>query len=220
MAASSSPHNRISKAAAFFIIVAAVICAAYFFIVLVPEMAGNKAYDLIKRVAKDIDQVIHFVPKITEGEKEVILETKPIAEFSPVQREFEHSYTWSHTWLGSTKSMTIKARFIVKAGYDLTKPFSVDFSKDQKVVRIQFPPAKVNSCVGSKYVTVTEDGGWWNGITKDERDAVINELNARAEKSAIDNGILKEAEKHLKSQVEETIHKAAPGVTIAPHPFS
>jgi uncharacterized protein DUF4230 len=227
MSIPQSASSPIHKAIAFFIIVVALICGAYFAFVHVPnatvdvvDKGGSKVYDLIKRIARDIDNVIHFKPQVTKDGETVIMETKPIAEFSLVQREFDQSYTWTHTWLGSTKSITMKARFIVKAGYDLAKPFSIDVSADQKIILTQMPPAKINSCAGSKYETIKQDNGWWNGVTKEERDSVINELNAKAEKSAIDNGVLEEAEKHLKTQIEEIIHKAAPSATIAPQPLA
>lgn len=227
MSSTSPAFNPIHKAIGFCIILAALTGASYFAIVHVPRATvdttvegGHKGYDLFKRIAKDFDRVFHFVPRVTENDKEVIVETKPIAEFTPVQREFDHTYTWTHSWYRSTKSITMKARFVVKAGYDLSKPFSIDISRDQKVVRTQLPPAKINSCTGTKYETVKEDNGWWNGITKEERDAVINELNARAQQSAIDNGILKEADKHLEAQIEEIIRNAVPSASIAQQPLS
>ncbi|MCE2694280.1 MAG: DUF4230 domain-containing protein [Verrucomicrobiaceae bacterium] len=222
-----SNSTPIQKSIAFLIVIFALICGGYFVFIHAPEKTvetadkgANKAYDLIRRIAKDFGDLIGAKPEVTISGETIIKATEGIAEFSPVKKQLQHKYKWTHTLLQSTKVIEMEADFTAKAGFDLTKPFSIDLSSDQKVIRTQMPPAKITSCQGSNYKTINELNGWWNGITTDERNAVINELNKQAKEKALKDGILKEADEYLKSQTEKIIRNAAPEAAIASQPLS
>jgi hypothetical protein len=210
----------------FFIIVLALIVGGYFSLIYFPRATkdtivggGGDFIDLAKRVVDAIDRRIGFTPKVTTQEKTVIEASKRITEFSVIEEKIPTNHVWTHTWLGSTKEIEMAADFTVKAGFDLSQPFSIDISPDVKVVRTQFPKAKITSNEGSNYKTIKALNGWWNSITNDERDAVIKELKKQAEAAALDKKILLRAEESLKESVEEVIRSAAPSATIMPHPL-
>jgi hypothetical protein len=223
-----SNSTPIQKSIAFLIVILALICGGYFMFVHAPregvktiDEGANKTYDLIKKIVADIGETLGLgPPTVSVGGETIIKATEPIAEFSPVKKQLHHKYKWTHTWLGSTKVIEMEADFTVKAGFDLNEHFTIDVSSDQKVIRTQMPPAKITSCEGFNYKTVGELNGWWNGITKEERDAVVNELAKKAKRKAIKDGILKEADEYLKSQIEEIIRKALPSASITPQPLS
>jgi hypothetical protein len=210
-------HHPIAKAIAALIIIGALTGAGYVAFIKAPDATvntvdrgANKAYDFVKRIAKDIDSVIHFRPVATVEGKTVLESSRSIAELSTKEKRFEHTYSWTNTKLMSTKKIILKGTYVAKAGFDLSKPFAIDVSEDLQRVRTKMPPAKILS-MDQKEVNVIEDaGGWWNSISKEDRQAAMNSLKDEAQKALEATTFLTEAETDLAAQIENIIRKSAP----------
>ena len=174
----------------------------------------NKSWDLAKRIGSDIDKVINLRPKVTVGGMTVVEASQGIAELSLVQKPFEHTYIWEHTWLGSTKELKLKGYFIAKAGYDLSKPFSIDVSKDGQSIRATMPPAKLNSVEQTKIEILQDENGYWNKITPEERQTAMNALLADVKKALKQTSLLSDANAALMSRLESVIRTNAPTASI------
>lgn len=181
--------------------------------------AANKTYDFAKRIAKDVDDVIHFRPKVTQSGTTVVEASKSIAELSTVSKQFEHTFPFEAVWMGSTKRLKIKGDFVAKAGYDLTKPFSIDVSEDHTTIRAIMPPAKLNSVEQTKYYILEDSNGLWNKITSDDRQNALNRLLADAKKSLDSTSLLADADAALMSQLEKAVRKSSNTTTIVREPL-
>jgi len=228
---SRTPTHTIAKAVAIAIVIAALTAAGYVAFVKGPSDIGgnlkdgtadagkkalelaNQAYDFAKRIGTDVDGVIHLRPKVTSGGTTVVEASQSIAELSTVEKPFEHTYSWESTWLGSTKRIKIKGLFIAKAGYDLTKPFSIDVSEDRQTIRATMPPAKLNSVEQTKVEVIQDEGGFWNNISPEERQNAMNALLADAKKSLDSTSLLADADSALMAQLETAIRKSVPPTT-------
>jgi hypothetical protein len=233
---SHNPTSTIAKAFAIAIVIAALTVAGYVAFVKAPsDLVGNvkdgtadaadkaidkvnKGWDTAKRIGNDIDKVINLRPKVTMGGTTVVEASKEIAEMSLVEKPFEHTYTWEHVWLGSTKRLTLKGHFIAKAGYDLTKPFSIDVSEDGQSIRATVPPAKLNSLDQLRVEILKDESGIWNGISKEDRQNAINALNFEAKKALERTSLLSDADAALMTRLEGVIRKNAPTASIARDP--
>ena len=63
---------------------------------------------------------------MTINETVVIEQSTPILEVATISRQSLVDHSWSHSWLGSTKSLHIRGTFTAKAGFDLREPFTID----------------------------------------------------------------------------------------------
>jgi hypothetical protein len=181
---------------------------------------AHQAYDLAKRIGSDLDQVIHFRPKITTGGTTVIEPSQGIAELSLLEESFDHTYSWEQTWLNSTKRLKLKGHFVAKVGYDLTKPHSIDVSADGRSIRATMPPAQINSVEQTHVEFVQDEDGIWNKITPQERQNATNALLAEAKRSLDRPGLLSKANDELKRRLEGVVRKNAPTASLITLPAS
>lgn len=206
----SNSSKAPARALGIAIVIAAIMASAYFMLVKAPAAAGNKWYELAQKVGKDIDDVIHFRPRVTSSGITLLKESYSINELSTTERQFEHNHIWETAWLGSTKRIEYKGKFRAKAGYDLTQPFSIDISADGKTIRAHMPSARINSVEQLKMELIKDENGLWNKISPQEREQALNALLQNARTSLEKSDILKEADKAFMSQLEEAIRKSAP----------
>jgi hypothetical protein len=217
----STSSKAPARAFAIVMVIAAITAATYFMLVKAPAAAGNKWYELAQKIGKDVDDVIHLRPRVTSGGVTLLKESNSIKELSNTEKNFDHTHTSESTWLGSTKRIELKGRFIAKAGYDLTKPFSIDISEDGKTITANMPPARINSVEQLKMEVIKDENGIWNKISPQEREQAMNALLQDARKSIEKSGILDEADKAFMRQLEEVLRKNAPsGVELLRAPLS
>jgi nucleotide-binding universal stress UspA family protein len=230
MTYSPTPGQTIAKAVARVMVIAAIAAAGYVAFVKAPSDlvrngasgasdAANKAWDFARRIAKDIDDTLHFRPRITSGGVTVVQASESISELSLKQSPFDHTYSWSSTWMGSTNQIKLTGKFIAKAGYDLTKPFSIDVSEDGQTIRATMPPAKINSVELISITHVVDEHGLWNRINEKQRQDARDAWVAAARKQAESSTLLSEADAALMAELEKIVRKSAPpSVTIVRSP--
>jgi hypothetical protein len=63
----------------------------------------------------------------------------PVLELAVLSQNFGHTYTWTNTWLNSTKQIFITGTFEAKAGFDLRKKFSIELTDDKAYVTLPEP---------------------------------------------------------------------------------
>ncbi len=215
-----TPTYILAKAIGIAIVIGSLIAAGYVAFVKAPTDLGanvkdeaidavNKSYDFARRIGKDIDNAINFRPRITTEGITILESSGSIAELSTVEKRFEHTHSWQSTWMGSTKRIELKGLFVAKAGYDLTKPFSIDVSDDLQTIRATMPPAQLNSVEQLKVEILRDEDGLWNKISSEERQSAMNALLIGAKSSLDATGLLKEADLFLMARLESAIRKSA-----------
>lgn len=211
----------IQRAFAVTMIIVALTGAGYVAFVKGPsDLAGNmvngtltvsnKGYELVRRIAKEIDDVIHIRPTFVSGGNTIIEASNSIAEFSTVEKPFEHTYCYESTWLGSTKRIKVKGQFIAKAGYDLNKPFTIDVSEDMQKLRAQLPPSQINSVEQLDIEIVQEESGWWNTVSTEDRQSALKALLRDAKRDVRQSTILADADRAFREQFEKIVRKNIP----------
>ena len=111
---------------------------AYYMVVKAPA-------DLARRTAEGIREVFDFTPRVTLNETVLIAENTPILEVATVSRSLLIRHRWSHTWLGSTKTLELHGSFTAKAGFDLREPFAIDIRRSPLRVVARMPAPKLLS---------------------------------------------------------------------------
>lgn len=222
MTTQPSKSKSIPRAIALAILIAAFTAAVYILIVRAPGDAvehsidkgiltsAQKSWELVKKIGSDIKEAVNMQPQVTYEGTTVLEAKKPIAELSTIEKRFEHTYRWEHKWFGSTKQIVLKGQFVAKAGYDLTKPFSIDVSDNGQTFKATMPPAKVNSVELVKYEIVEDVNGYWNDVTKADREGAVNAMVNGAKSNLNEAKLLEEANQALIDQLEEIVKKSAP----------
>jgi len=181
---------------------------------------SDKALEFTKGIAKDFSDKFQFTPQVQIGNRPpVILKYAPILHLATVTQPSVHRYSWTQSWMGSTKVLELEGDFSCQAGFDLKKPFSLNVDPETMAVIAHLPPPELLAIEMVHYHVLKDENGWWNSITPKEREDATNALIAEARKQVIAAGILKDAQKALEQQLDELVKKrGAPSVTyqIAP----
>ena len=171
------------------------------------ERLGREARDTFVRLA-------HLQPRVTVNNRVYLEQTTSVAELSVLSRKLAVEHEMMHTWAGSTKRIKLHGTFLVKAGFDLRKKFSVNLRPDE--ITIELPHAQILSVEQQGVDVLSFENGFWNRISPADIESVLAILPQLArEKSA---GLPAEAEHAFKRELLEKFHPRQPVRAIFPAP--
>ena len=143
------------------------------------------------RVSRAFAELGHLQPRITIHDRVFFEQTKSVLELVVVSRETQVEREMEHEWLGSKKRMRLRGTYQVRAGFDLTQPFSVRV--DGRRIQTELPPPKILS-VDSRDIELTVfENGLWNKISPGELEGELRALPILARQKAGEAGLQKEA---------------------------
>lgn len=172
--------------------------------------------DLATATAGGIKELFNFTPRVTINETVVIEQSAPIMEVATVAQQVMVDHAWSHTWLGSTKSIRLIGTFTAKAGFDLKEPFTIAIEKNPLRVRASLPHPKLLSLTMDSYRIAHDESGWWNRVTDADREAAVRTLQAVARARAEGSGILEEARTTAEQRIREIVERNGAPVEFVP----
>ena len=196
----SLARTIIALAVAVAIVMLASAAGFYFFVIRPPLHA---AQNLAHEISAGFEKKFHFTPTVIENEKTVIEQTTPALKLTTVQRRLSETIEWSQTWAGSTKTIVVEGIYAAGAGFDLEKHLRVSISGNPPRVTADFPEAELLSLDVKKYRVLKDENGWWNKISTQERESLMNRLHAQARKKAEESGILSEAKAAVEKRLAE-----------------
>ncbi len=196
----SPAHRRRSAWPIAFILVALITAtAAIAIFIRIETWPARTVRDLR---AAFID-VAHLQPKITIKNRVYLEQTAPMAELATVVRRTEVEHEFLHTWAGSTKRLRLHGTFLVKAGFDLHKNFSVDVRDSE--IDVQLPRAQILDVEEQKMEVLAYENGFWNLISAEDIENELRTMPQLARERAAQAGLTAEAERTLKEQLEQKI---------------
>ena len=163
--------------------------------------SAQAAYDFTRRIAKDLDSVLHFVPEIKVADEVVIHAPKPILELATIERPITKLHTARGTWLGSSWVIEIQGQYVAKVGFVLDKDTWIDIDKVTHTVTFHTCQPVLLSSELKDYHVLRDDNGLWNKIPKEERERAVNDMNAKARAVAADLELFAAARTALESQL-------------------
>lgn len=144
-----------------------------------------------------------LVLDIVESKHKIEQHTRrAISELATAQDEITESInrTYSRTffegyWIEwtSTANLDIEARSVVKAGFKLHEYYSVNIDPEKQLITIILPRAQILSNTPD-YEIKNDEEGFFVGITKEKRNRAFSDLKMAIESTALNRGILEEAE--------------------------
>jgi hypothetical protein len=199
-------YSKLIVAAAVAMFLAAI--ALYIVLVKIPS-------DLATNISQGIKETFHFTPEVRVNETIVIEQHAPIMELATVSHDLLVEYSWSHEWLGSTKTIALRGTFTAKAGFDLQEPFSLSVQKSPLRVHAQMPAPKLLSLQINSYKVLQDENGWWNRISPGDREAAVNALQQTAREKAQNSGLLAEARTTIEQRIREIVERNGAMVEFA-----
>ncbi|MGB8354126.1 MAG: DUF4230 domain-containing protein [Chthoniobacteraceae bacterium] len=203
----SAPRTILALAIGVVMVIAAGTAAFYFITVKasreVVHGAKEESFDAANRVANGFKSVFNFTPQVTVGGVTVIEQASSVVELATVEQDVVEHYTWTQTWLGSTKTMELQGIYKAKAGFNLRDPFQV--SMDARKVTAKLPAPKLLSLEMKSYKVIRDDSGWWNSITAEDRENAINAMQAEAKLKVAKAGLMEEAKTKFREELAEAI---------------
>lgn len=186
--------------------------AAYVVLVTIPTQLAERSYDAAKTLAEDFRNAFQFTPEITVNNTVVLNQQTPILELAVLSQNFEHRYTWTNTWMGSTKQVSITGSFEANAGFDLHQKFSVALQNDTAYVIL--PEPTILSVEAQGDITYRDEHGIWNWVNPDDRTKATNAFITDARKYAERAAFVQDAKLKMEERLKTLLQPHAKGVII------
>ena len=171
------------------------------------ERLGRKARDTFVELA-------HLQPRVTVNNRVYLEQTTTVAELAVLARRVEVEHEMLHTWAGSTKRIKLHGTYLVKAGFDLRKRFTVNVHPDE--ILIELPHAQILSIEQKQLEVLTLENGLWNRISPDDIQGQLAALPEQARQRA--TALPAEAEQTFTRQLLEKFRPEQPVRAIFPAP--
>jgi hypothetical protein len=186
--------------------------AAYVVLVTIPTQLGKRSYEAAKTLGEDFRNAFQFTPEITVNNTLVLNQQTPVLELAVLSQNFEHRYTWTNTWLGSTKQVFIAGTFDAKAGFDLHQKFSVALQNDTAYVVL--PEPIILSVESQGDITYRDEHGIWNWVNPDDRTKATNAFITDARKYAEQTAFVQDAKLKMEERLKVLLQPHVKGVVI------
>jgi len=171
------------------------------------ERLGRKARDTFVELA-------YLQPRVTVNNRVYLEQTTKVAELAVLTRRVEVEQEMLHTWAGSSKRIKLHGTYLVKAGFDLRKRFTVNVQPDE--ILIELPHAQILSIEQEQLEVLTLENGLWNRISADDIQAQLAALPEQAHQRTMT--LPAEAEQTFTQQLLEKFRPEQPVRAIFPAP--
>jgi hypothetical protein len=171
------------------------------------EQLGRKARDSFIELA-------HLQPKVTVNNRVYLEQTTTVAELAVLARRVQVEHEMMHTWAGSTKRVKLHGTYVVKAGFDLRKKFTVNIRPNEIV--IDLPHAQILSVEQEQVEVLALDNGLWNRISPGDVQSELAVLSKQAREKA--SALPAQAEETFTRQLLEKFRPEQPVRAIFPAP--
>jgi len=147
--------------------------------------------------------LLHVRPEIREGTQVVWGQTSARTEVIVAAKKIEVGYDWEHRWMGSRKVIHLTQSYEVKAGFDLAKPFWIEFGSTVAEATAHLPNPEILAITPVGEVSYQDEDGWWNKVTNEERAGALQALVAEARRRGEQGPLLDEAKEMTGSRLTD-----------------
>ncbi len=198
--------SRMPVGVVWAIALAAVLLVA----LLVAAILGSKALDTAQQVVATPQRVAEGLGKIFESKvvienDSLVVTDRPIAELAVTERRIMTTTKYETSFLGVRATAIIKGSYLVKAGYDLSKPYSFRLDAASRVLQAQLPEAEILSIQTENQEIFYLSENVINSIDPEEWEQAYRENRLAAEREADSLGILEEARERFLQRASDLL---------------
>ena len=200
----SAHHPELWKTLRWLALLVAVVLLAWLGLRTFERGVGGTVTGL----EKVLGAITNSDTRIVEGRAEII-EKSEITELALVEmkmsatRSFENETYVLKYFSGGKKRLIVRGEYRVTAGYKLDPGVSLRMGGNVPVAR--FPEAQILSVELIDYQPLSEESGWWNGITPEDRAQVLRELRQQMKIEAQKSGVLDIVESTLRTRLKDLL---------------
>jgi hypothetical protein len=199
----------------------ALLVTSYVLIRHAAQDSAEAARNLASNAAQAISETLNITPRVTVNGITVIQQSAPILELAVLQEPVFKEYAWSHSYLGSTKTLILRGEFLVKAGFNLQEAWKIDVQTpskaDSTTVAVELPQAKILSIEMKTYRVERDESGFWNHITAADRENAVNAMQREVRASVTSSGLLAQARTEAERRIREALQKKLAGTSTTIH---
>jgi hypothetical protein len=184
----------------------------YVVFVTIPTQLVKRSYEAAKTLGEDFRKAFQFTPEISVDHTIVLNQQTPVLELALLSQNFGHNYTWTNTWLGSTKQIFITGSFEAKAGFDLHRKFSIELTDD--IAYVTLPEPSLLSIESKADITYRDENGVWNWVDMNDRTKATNAFIKDARTYATQAAFIKDARTRMEKQIKTLLKPYAKEVII------
>jgi hypothetical protein len=189
--------------------------AAYIILVVIPTQLAERSYEAAKTLGEDFREAFQFTPEITVNNTVILNQQTSVLELATLSQNFEHRYTWTNTWIGSTKEIAIAGTFEAKTGFDLQQKFLIALQNDTAYVTL--PEPKLLSVESQGDISYRDEHGIWNWVNPDDRTKATNAFISDARKYAEQAAFVQDAKSNMEERLKVLLQPHVKGVVIQYH---
>ncbi len=164
-----------------------------------------------RSAASAIERVLLVRPRVVVGERTIAEQQVGVTKLVLVERDLVVTREMEHTFLRSTKRLSLRGRFRASAGFDLGEAFTV-VVEDNRIV-LAVPPPKTLTVELLDLEAEEDRDGLWNKVTPEDREVAARELLASARRKADETGLPSAAEDELRKRLADIV-SAFPGKPV------
>ncbi len=161
------------------------------------------AESLTSKVASALARITRT--KVSMESNTITVDQADIAELALVSRRIQTIVKYASEFFGSDNVLILRGEFEIKAGFDLSKPFSVNVDETTGTITSDFPPAEILGVEMLKYDVFHAEDGIWNKLSVATHESVTRQLLMQARLDAARSDITREAEARLSTRLRDLL---------------
>jgi hypothetical protein len=204
-----------------FALVFAALTARYVFVELPARVAERATHGLAQsagEIANQVAAAFQVRPKVVVSTKTLVEQQADVLKLVTLEQSLTERERLDESWLHSSKTLEVEADFVVRAGFDLAKPFVVEIEERTGALRVTLPPAEILSTEMRDVRFVHDEDGWWNRITDDDRERTLRDLRLRVGLRARESDLLAKARASAEKRLTNLLASSGRAVTFEPAP--
>jgi hypothetical protein len=186
--------------------------AIYVVLVAIPTQLAKRSYAAARTLGDDFRKMFQFTPEVKVNNTIVLGQQSPVMELAVLSQNFEHRYTWSNAWMGSTKRIYITGTFNAKVGFDLHERVSITLQDGKAFVSL--PEPVVLSVESEGNIQYRDEHGIWNWVSIDDRTRATNAFITDARRYAEQALFVQDARKNMEEKLKRLLSPHVDEVTI------
>lgn len=184
----------------------------------IANRARQGAKETAREVAEQIASAFQVQPKVVVGHTTVVEQRSEVLQLTTLEETITERQRTDESWLLSTKTLEVEADFVVRVGFDLTKPFVVTVDEFTGGLRVTLPPPQILSTEVRDVRFLRDENGLWNPLSSDDRERALRDLRQRVAKRVQSGALLAEARVNAEKRLTALLARDGRPVEFAPAP--
>ncbi len=173
------------------------------------ERIVDKFDEFAKDMAMEVKQILGIAPVISIASNIIINESKKVFQIVTAVSDGTEEYNWNDgRWYGS-KSLMLKAKYTIAAGFDLTNSeFNMDIRKEERKVIVNIPKATI-LYVQVDEVEIKPQNGFFRKVSIKEIQDEQNKMFAALKGKASITGLVEKATDNFEDNIKRIVDPLA-----------